>query len=107
MKIEIELDDLATDAIQDIIDAMEPDRAEAEKDLSNAESVTKEYMAILRNSKHLSDEDYKKADEDAEESIDSMTSKIEPAIVLCASLLVGVILISVMLPLMNIMSAIG
>ena len=45
--------------------------------------------------------------EDAEESIDSMTSKIEPAIVLCASLLVGVILISVMLPLMNIMSAIG
>jgi len=70
MKIEIELDDLATDAIQAIIDAMEPDRAEAEKDLSNAESVTKEYMAILRNSKHLSDEDYRKADEDAEEAIE-------------------------------------
>jgi len=70
MKVEIELDDLATDAIQAIIDAMEPDRAEAEKDLSNAESVTKEYMAILRNSKHLSDEDYRKADEDAEEAIE-------------------------------------
>lgn len=70
MKVEIELDDLSTSAIQDIIDAMEPDRAEAEKDLSNAESVTKEYMAILRNSKHLSDEDYKKADEDAEEAIE-------------------------------------
>lgn len=45
--------------------------------------------------------------EDADEALDSLTSKIEPAIVLCSALLVGVILMSVMLPLMNIMSAIG
>lgn len=70
MKIEIELDDLSTSAIQDIIDAMEPDRAGAAKDLNSAEAITRENLNILRNSKHLSDEDYRKAEEDAYESIE-------------------------------------
>ncbi|MGJ1079060.1 hypothetical protein ACR77U_13550, partial [Enterococcus faecium] len=70
MKVEIELDDLSTDAIQAIIDAMEQDRAEAEKDLSNAESVTKEYMAILRNSKNLTDKEYDDAEHDASEAVE-------------------------------------
>ena len=36
-----------------------------------------------------------------------MVAKVEPALVLVTSVLVGVILLSVMLPLMNIMTAIG
>lgn len=43
----------------------------------------------------------------AEEALEDAVSRIEPAMVLAASLLVGVILLSVMLPLMNIMAAIG
>ena len=43
----------------------------------------------------------------AEEALEDAVSRIEPAMVLCASALVGVILLAVMLPLMNIMSAIG
>ncbi len=45
--------------------------------------------------------------EDSEEAIEDMVSRIEPALVLVCSLLVGLILLSVMLPLMHIMSAIG
>ena len=44
---------------------------------------------------------------DAQEDLERVIGKIEPALVLVASVLVGVILLSVMLPLMNIMSAIG
>ena len=44
---------------------------------------------------------------DAQENLERMIGKIEPALVLVTSFLVGVILLSVMLPLMNIMSAIG
>ncbi len=43
----------------------------------------------------------------AEEALEDLVARIEPAMVLVASLLVGVILLAVMLPLMNIMSAIG
>lgn len=43
----------------------------------------------------------------AEEALEDTVSRIEPAMVLVASLLVGLILLSVMLPLMNIMSTIG
>lgn len=43
----------------------------------------------------------------AEDAVEDTVSKIEPAMVLIASLLVGLILLSVMLPLMNIMSTIG
>lgn len=43
----------------------------------------------------------------AEDALEDAVSKIEPAIVLVASLLVGLILLSVMLPLINIMSTIG
>lgn len=45
--------------------------------------------------------------EDAEQALEQSTAKIEPAMVLTASFLVGLILLAVMLPLMNIMSAIG
>ena len=45
--------------------------------------------------------------EDARQALESAISKVEPALILVTSGLVGVILLSVMLPLMNIMSAIG
>jgi len=45
--------------------------------------------------------------EQAEEQLENMVAKIEPAMVLAASALVGAILLSVMLPLMNIMAVIG
>lgn len=45
--------------------------------------------------------------EDAADSLDKRISRIEPAMVLTASILVGLILLSVMLPLLNIMNALG
>ena len=45
--------------------------------------------------------------EEGETALDAMVSRVEPALVLVCSLLVGLILLSVMLPLMNIMAAIG
>ena len=45
--------------------------------------------------------------EHADEALENTVAKIEPAMVLLASLLVGTILLSVMLPLMDIMAAIG
>ena len=45
--------------------------------------------------------------EEATDALEDAVSKVEPAMVLAASALVGVILLSVMLPLMNIMAVIG
>ena len=45
--------------------------------------------------------------EETHEELERMVSRIEPALVLVTSVLVGMILMSVMLPLMNIMTAIG
>ena len=45
--------------------------------------------------------------ERADNAVEEFVGQIEPALVLCSSVLVGVILLSVMLPLMNIMNAIG
>ena len=45
--------------------------------------------------------------EEAQQDLENAVSKVEPALVLVTSVLVGVILLSVMLPLMNIMTAIG
>jgi len=45
--------------------------------------------------------------EEAQQDIERSAAKVEPALVLVTSLLVGVILLAVMLPLMNIMSVIG
>lgn len=45
--------------------------------------------------------------EDASRSIEKLVSRIEPVIVIITSILVGVILLSVMIPLMNIMASIG
>lgn len=45
--------------------------------------------------------------EEADMALESRVSQIEPALVLVTSLLVGIILLSVMLPLLNIMTAIG
>ena len=46
-------------------------------------------------------------DEEARQALENLVSKVEPAMVLVTSVLVGIILMSVMLPLMNIMTAIG
>ena len=43
----------------------------------------------------------------AYDALDTLVSGVEPAIVLLTALLVGLILLSVMLPLMNIMTALG
>lgn len=45
--------------------------------------------------------------EEAREALDTAVSRIEPAMVLVCSILVGTVLLAVMLPLMNILSAIG
>lgn len=45
--------------------------------------------------------------EESETALEEQVSRVEPALVLVCSLLVGLILLSVMLPLMHIMSAIG
>lgn len=45
--------------------------------------------------------------QEAEDSLQALIGRIEPAMVIAASVLVGVILLSVMLPLMNILSSIG
>lgn len=45
--------------------------------------------------------------EDGEAALEELVSRVEPSLVLVCSVLVGVILLSVMLPLMHIMSAIG
>ena len=45
--------------------------------------------------------------EESEAALENTVSRVEPALVLICSLLVGLILLSVMLPLMHIMSAIG
>ena len=45
--------------------------------------------------------------EEAEEALEQRVAQVEPTLVLVTSLLVGAILLSVMLPLMNIMTAIG
>lgn len=45
--------------------------------------------------------------EEASDALENVVSKVEPSIVLVVSLLVGLILLSVMMPLMSIMSTIG
>lgn len=49
----------------------------------------------------------RRMESDAADAIETLVSRVEPTMVLLTSLMVGVILLSVMLPLMNIMSAIG
>ena len=45
--------------------------------------------------------------ENSEAALEEAVSRVEPALVLVCSALVGIILLSVMLPLMHIISAIG
>ncbi len=45
--------------------------------------------------------------EDSEMALEELVGRVEPALVIITSILVGLILLSVMLPLMNIMTAIG
>lgn len=49
----------------------------------------------------------RRLEDDASRSIDRAVAKIEPTIVIVTSILVGVILLAVMIPLMNIMASIG
>ena len=59
------------------------------------------------NGDRVMEEIARRLSQQAENAVEDAVSKIEPALVLIASLLVGMILLSVMLPLMNIMSTIG
>ena len=45
--------------------------------------------------------------EESEDALVRLTAKVEPAMVTVACVLIGVVLLSVMLPLMHIMAAIG
>lgn len=49
----------------------------------------------------------RRSDLDVQDSIDRLVSRIEPTLVIISSVIVGIILLSVMLPLMGIMTAIG
>lgn len=53
------------------------------------------------------DEIARRLEESSEWEIESCVGRVEPALVIATSILVGLILLSVMLPLMNIMAAIG
>ena len=59
------------------------------------------------NADEVLDEIANRMQEDATDALRSTVSKVEPAIVMVVSLLVGLILLSVMLPLLSIMSVIG
>lgn len=48
-----------------------------------------------------------KLSEDAADALDAAISRVEPAMVMASSLLVGLILLTVMLPLMNVLSSMG
>ena len=45
--------------------------------------------------------------EDVNAELDALAGKVEPTLVIILSVVIGIILLSVMLPLMDIMSAIG
>ncbi len=59
------------------------------------------------NSDGIMEEISRRLNDDANQSIEELVSKIEPTIVIITSIIVGIILIAVMLPLMNIMASIG
>lgn len=59
------------------------------------------------NADRVMEETAQRLQQQAEEALEDAVSAVEPVMVLAASVLVGVILLAVMLPLMNIMSAIG
>lgn len=59
------------------------------------------------NGDRVMEEIARRLSQQAEDAVEDAVSKIEPTMVLIASLLVGLILLSVMLPLINIMSTIG
>ena len=46
-------------------------------------------------------------EEESEETLEAAVGRVEPTLVIVTSVLVGAILLSVMLPLMNIMAAVG
>lgn len=70
MKIEIELDDLSTDVIKGIIDAMKPALAEAQKNFSSAKSNAQRYIDIA-TSNLIPDNEYNKVQKDAYEAVEA------------------------------------
>ena len=67
-------------------------------------------MTVGQNTGHLDDMLEKAAnvfDEETGDAIEKATAMIEPALIVVLSVIVGIILISVMLPMINIMNAIG
>jgi len=81
--------------------------------LREAELLTKAQSRLLEtgiragNGEEVIGRIAKKALEDSEQELESLTGRIEPIVVMVLSVLVGAILLSVMLPLMHIMTAIG
>jgi len=59
------------------------------------------------NSEAVADEITRRLDKDAKEAVSRRTGMIEPAMVIITSVLIGLILLTVMLPLTHIMSSIG
>ena len=59
------------------------------------------------NGDRVMEEIAERLSDQAEASLEDAVSAIEPAMVLVAALLIGLILLSVMVPLVNIMGAIG
>ncbi len=49
----------------------------------------------------------RRTEEQSNDRIESVVSKVEPTLVIIMSVIVGLILLSVMLPLVNVMSSIG
>lgn len=83
------------------------------KAMSEAELLSPAQTRILAagvhggNADEVLDEIANRMQEDATDALRSVVSRVEPAIVMVVSLLVGLILLSVMLPLLSIMSVIG
>ena len=59
------------------------------------------------NGDDVMEEISRRLNDDAAQSIEELVSKVEPTIVIVTSIIVGIILVAVMLPLMNIMTSIG
>jgi type IV pilus assembly protein PilC len=65
--------------------------------LGGASGMTDEAMADIA----------RRAEQNAHDRIDSGVGRIEPTLIIATSLIIGVVLLSVMLPLMGIMTALG
>jgi type IV pilus assembly protein PilC len=102
----------ATVRYQTVVTTLEEQNDLAEA-LAAGEIMNAAYLRMLKLAQRsgstdaVMEEVARRMERSAEDSLEKLVSRVEPALVIVMSLLVGVILLSVMLPLMNIMSAIG